>query len=114
MLRVTLATRLALIVIVAFAAISIAIVAVFYRTSVRENGLARPSPGRLAAIAEMVERSDPSVRRVLLEAVSSPQFIVRVEAAGATPASNETRPVARTSLDNIARIGASFVRVTRN
>ena len=59
MLRVTLATRLALIVIVALSAISITIIAVFYRTSVRENELARPSPGRLAAIAEMVERSDP-------------------------------------------------------
>ena len=85
MLRVTLATRLALIVIVALSAISITIIAVFYRTSVRENELARPSPGRLAAIAEMVERSDPGMRSVLLEAVSSPQFSVRVEAAGATP-----------------------------
>ena len=35
MLRVTLATRLALIVIVAFSAISLTIIAVFYRTSVR-------------------------------------------------------------------------------
>ena len=85
MLRVTLATRLALIVIVALSAISITIIAVFYRTSVRENELARPSPGRLAAIAEMVERSDPGRRDLLLAAVSSPQFSVRVEAAGATP-----------------------------
>jgi len=86
MLRVTLATRLALIVIVGFSAISITIVAVFYRTTIREDELARPSPGRLAAIAEMVERSDPGMRSVLLGAVSSPQFAVRVEAAGATPA----------------------------
>lgn len=85
MLRVTLATRLALIVIVALSAISIIIIAVFYRTSVRESGLARPSPGRLAAIAEMVERSDPGARSLLLEAVASPQFSVRVEAAGAMP-----------------------------
>jgi signal transduction histidine kinase len=83
MLRVTLATRLALIAIVAFSAISITIIAVFYRTTIRENELARPSPGRLAAIAEMVERSDPGMRGVLLDAVSSPQFAVRVEAAGA-------------------------------
>jgi signal transduction histidine kinase len=83
MLRVTLATRLALIVIVALSAISITIIAVFYRTSVKENELARPSPGRLAAIAEMVERSDPAMRRVLLDAVSSRQFAVRVEVAGA-------------------------------
>jgi signal transduction histidine kinase len=84
MRRVTLASRLALIVIVALSAISLTIIAVFYRTSVRENELARPSPGRLAAIAEMIERSDPGMRGVLLEAVSSPQFAVRVEAFGAT------------------------------
>jgi signal transduction histidine kinase len=84
MLRVTLATRLALIAIVAFSAISITIIAVFYRTSIRESELTRPSPGRLAAIVEMVERSDPGMRGVLLDAVSSPHFAVRVEAAGAT------------------------------
>lgn len=83
MLRVTLATRLALIVVVALSAISLTVIAVFYRTSVRENESARPSPGRLAAIAEMVERSDPVMRPTLLAAVSSPQFAVRVEAAGA-------------------------------
>ncbi len=83
MLRVTLATRLALIVIVAFSAISLIVIAVYYRKSVRENESARPSPARLAAIAEMIERSDPAMRRTLLAAVSSPQFAVRVEAAGA-------------------------------
>ena len=83
MLRVTLATRLALIVIVALSAISLTIIAVFYRTSVRENESARPLPDRLAAIAELVERSDPAMRRTVLAAVSSPQFAVRVEAAGA-------------------------------
>jgi signal transduction histidine kinase len=86
MLRVTLATRLALIVIVAFSAISLTIIAVFYRTSLRENESARPSPGRLAAIAEMVEQSDAAMRHTILAAVSSPQFTVRVEAAGAAPA----------------------------
>jgi signal transduction histidine kinase len=86
MLRATLATRLALIVIVALSAISITIIAVFYRTSVRENDLARPSPARLLAIAELVERSDPDMRRTLLAAVSSPQFAVRVDATGVAPA----------------------------
>ena len=48
MLRFTLATRLALIAIVGFSAVSLTIIAVFYRTSIRENELARPSPGRMA------------------------------------------------------------------
>lgn len=99
MLRITLATRLALIVIVAFSAISITIVAVFYRKSVRENESARPSPGRLAAIAEMIERSDPAMRRALLVAVSSPQFAVRVEAAGGAPA-----PAPRAARNQQARL----------
>jgi signal transduction histidine kinase len=101
MLRVTLATRLALIVIVALSAISLTIIAVFYRTSVRENESARPSPGRMAAIAEMVEQSDPAMRSTLLAAVSSPQFAVRVEAAGAAPAAPRVVRHQQARLDEI-------------
>jgi signal transduction histidine kinase len=85
MLRVTLATRLALITIVALFAISLLIATVFYLTSVREGEFARPSPSRLSAIAELIERSAPDMRRLILQAVSSPQFIVRLDAAGMTP-----------------------------
>ena len=81
MLRLTLATRLALIVIVGFSAVSITLLAVFYLTSLRENEMARPSPGRIAAVAELIERSDASSRALLLDALSSPQFVARIEAA---------------------------------
>jgi signal transduction histidine kinase len=84
MLRVTLATRLALIAIVGFSAISITLLAVFYLTSVRENELARPSPGRIAAVAELIERSDAPSRVLLLNALSSPQFVARIEVAAAS------------------------------
>ncbi|WP_454633144.1 ATP-binding protein [Bradyrhizobium cenepequi] len=89
MLRVTLATRLALIAIVALFAISLVITTVFYLTSVREGEFTRPSPKRLSAIAELVERSAPDMRRLILDAVSSPQFAVRLDAVGVTP---EPRP----------------------
>jgi len=86
MLRFTLATRLALIVIVGFSAVSIAIIAVFYRTSLRENELARPSPDRIAAIVELVERSDAGSRALVLNALSSPQLVARIEAAASATA----------------------------
>lgn len=81
MLRFTLATRLALIVMVGFSAVSITLLAVFYLTSLREDELARPSPGRIAAIAELVERADAGSRVLLLDALSSPQFVTRIEVA---------------------------------
>ncbi|MCK1638110.1 MULTISPECIES: ATP-binding protein [unclassified Bradyrhizobium] len=98
MLRFTLATRLALIAIVGFSAVSIAIIAVFYFTSIRENEFARPSPGRIAAIADLIERSDPAARVQVLGAISSPQFAVRIEPAAAAagqPVSNDLRPELR-------------------
>ncbi|MCA6111672.1 sensor histidine kinase [Bradyrhizobium cenepequi] len=94
MLRITLATRLALIAIVALFAISLLITTAFYLTSVREGEFARPSPLRLSAIAELIERSAPDKRRLILQAVSSPQFAVRLDASGATldpqPGSQDT------------------------
>ena len=92
MLRFTLASRLALIAITGFSAVGIAILAVFYLTSVRENELARPSPGRIAAIAELIERSSPDARAQVLDALSSPQFVVRIEGAAATTVPSAVSP----------------------
>ena len=92
MLRITLATRLALIAIVGFFAISLMIIVLFYLTSAREGEFARPSPSRLSAIAELIERSAPETRALILEAVSSRQFAVRLDAAGAMP---DSQPVSQ-------------------
>ena len=84
MLRLSLATRLALIVLVGFSTVVVVSVAIFYLTSVRERELAHPSPGRLDALASLIERTAPASRAPLLAAVGSPQFVVRIEpAAGA-------------------------------
>jgi signal transduction histidine kinase len=82
MLRLTLAARLALIVITGFSAVAILTMAVFYMTSSREDETMRPSPGRLLALAALIERTEPDERGGVLEAVSSPQFVVRTEPAG--------------------------------
>jgi signal transduction histidine kinase len=85
MLRFTLAARLALIAAVGFSAIAIVVIALFYMTSVRETEAARPSPERLAAVAGLIEKTAPNARADVLEAVASPQFVVRIEPAGASP-----------------------------
>ena len=78
MLRVTLALRVALIGAIAFSAATVVIIAVFYRSLPRESQLTRVSPARLAAIADQIEQTAPAARPQLIEAVSSPQFMVRV------------------------------------
>jgi signal transduction histidine kinase len=87
MLRLTLAARLALIAMVGFSVVAIMVIGVFYLTSVRENEAARPSSHRLVALAALIEQTPPDTRAPLLDAVSSPQFVVRIEPAG-SPASD--------------------------
>ncbi|MGA7804007.1 ATP-binding protein, partial [Bradyrhizobium sp.] len=82
MLRLTLAARLALIVTVGFSVVVIVVVGVFYLTTLRETELTRPSPARLAALAGLLEQTRPDQRERVLEAVSSPQFVVRIEPSG--------------------------------
>jgi signal transduction histidine kinase len=82
MLRLTLAARLALIAMVGFSVVAIVVIGVFYLTSVRENEAARPSSRRLAALAHLIEQTPPDTRAPLLDALSSPQFVVRIEPAG--------------------------------
>ena len=104
MLRFTLATRLGLIAIVGFSAISIIMIGILYLTTIRENEDARPSPGRLAALAELIERTAPETRQLMLAAVSSPQFSARVEGVtGPDPASTLVEKAVR------ARYAAALV-----
>jgi signal transduction histidine kinase len=124
MLRFTLATRLALIAIVGFSAIAIVIIGMVYLTSIRENEESRPSPDRLAALAELIERAAPDMRQLTLAAVSSPQFVARVEAApgpdrAATSMEEELRAkyaavlVGRRIVVTAAPVQARFPRLSR-
>jgi signal transduction histidine kinase len=89
MLRVTLAARLALIGLIGFSVVVTVVVAIFYRTTVHENELTRPSPARLDALALLLERTAAESRRSVIDAVSSPQFKVRI-APSSAPVSGET------------------------
>lgn len=112
MLRFTLATRLALIAIVGFSAISITLLAIFYLTSLRENELARPSPGRIAAIAELLERSDAGSRVLMLDALSSPQFTARIEVAAPSTAPSTVAHDLQVRLQDIYAAALSGREVT--
>ena len=92
MLRTTLATRLALITIVGFSTVVIVTIAIFYLTSLRESELAHPSPGRLEALASLIEQTAPASRGPVLAAVASPQFVVRIEPVGRASQSPVTDP----------------------
>ncbi|SFI89029.1 sensor histidine kinase [Bradyrhizobium sp. cf659] len=89
MLRVTLAARLALIGLVGFTVVTTVVVAIFYRTTLRENELTRPSPARLDVLATLLERTSGDARQAVLDAVSSPQFMVRI-VPSAAPVGGET------------------------
>jgi signal transduction histidine kinase len=90
MLRWTLAARLALIVIIGFSVVAILVISVLYMTSIRETEAIRPTPERLAALAVLIERIETDQRGPVLEAVSSPQFVVHTEPAGWSSQSQST------------------------
>ncbi|MBR0961302.1 sensor histidine kinase [Bradyrhizobium japonicum] len=89
MLRVTLAARLALIGLVGFIVVVTVLVGIFYRTTLQENELTRPSPARLDALATLLEGTVGDARQAVLDAVSSPQFMARIVSSGA-PVDGET------------------------
>lgn len=74
MLRLTLAARIAMIVIVSLTAVWIVAVAAFYQTHADDFGGIRPSPARIAALTELVESATASQRLTIMEAVTTNTF----------------------------------------
>jgi signal transduction histidine kinase len=91
MLLITLALRLALIAAIGFLVVANAVIAVFYLTFSPESGLTCVSPSRLAALATLIEQTAPDSRGQLIEAVSSPQFIVSVVGVGSLDAAGSSQ-----------------------
>lgn len=88
MLRLTLAARIGLIVLVSLSLVWVVSVAVFYRTHADELEGALPAPARIVALAELAETLTGEQRGLALEAASSGWFRPRLVAAGqAMPAS---------------------------
>ncbi|HEY8067000.1 MAG TPA: ATP-binding protein [Methylosinus sp.] len=88
MSRWTIAARITLIVVVSLTAVWVAAIAAIYRFTADESARERPSPARVAAVAELVERAPPSLRALALEAASSPQFALRLLPAGVAAAAS--------------------------
>jgi signal transduction histidine kinase len=109
MLRLTLAARLALIVIIGFSVIGIVSMAFFYTTSLREKEAVRPSPARLAALATLIEQTPQGGRGLVLDAVSSAQFTVRIATADQVAGSGTQLPQLREAY--AAALGGRAVEV---
>ena len=74
MLRLSLASRIAMIVVVSLLAVWIVAIAAYYGRHADELGGVRPSPARIAALAELLETASPAQRATILEAVTTDTF----------------------------------------
>lgn len=83
MLRLSLAARITMIVVVALTAVWIGVIALFYWSHDREGEGARPSPRQIAALVELLERTPHGERPLVLGAVASSIFDARLAAEGA-------------------------------
>ncbi|MGJ5138749.1 ATP-binding protein [Bradyrhizobium oligotrophicum] len=92
MMRLTLAMRIGLIVIIGLLAIWIVTLARFYRARTAELEGATPLPMRLAALAELIERTPRTERGRVVDAVSSDRFEVRLVGADAAVRLPRTEP----------------------
>ena len=90
-LRLTLAARIALIVVIGMTVVWVAAIALYFRASTAEREGVRPSPAQLAALAELVERTPPGERHLIWNAVTSERFAVRIEAATSAPRAVESK-----------------------
>jgi signal transduction histidine kinase len=97
MLRLSLAARITMIVIVALLAVWVGAIAVFYRSQVGQGSVARASPEQVASIVTLLAQ-EPQ-RTLILAAVSSDTLSARVEtrdtpnvsAPGSRPAPEDLR-----------------------
>ena len=114
MLRLSLATRITLIVLVMLLVAWIGALALYYRSQAGAGENARPLPHQIAALVELAEQTPPDQRPLLYEAVSSSILKVR-SADTARPPSPEAGPVAAALRDSyIAALGDRvFVITTR-
>src|SRR5262245_26814548 len=92
MLRLSLAARITMIVVIALTAAWIAAIAQFYRQHDRGEGDALPPAARIAALTELVERA--SDRVLVLRSVASNTLDARVEAGDSVGAAADgAKPV---------------------
>jgi len=93
MMRLTLAMRIGLIVIIGLLVIWIGTLARYYRTRTADSAGAHPQPAQLAAIVDLIEQAPGEARARVLKAVSTDRFELRILDAGAAPGLARADPV---------------------
>jgi signal transduction histidine kinase len=94
MRRLSLAARLGLIVMLSLAAAWLGSIALFYVTRAHDGGDARPLPGQVAALVELLERTPPDQQPLVLRAVASESFSAQLD-TGLAIGPTERQRVAR-------------------
>ncbi|QEX16860.1 two-component sensor histidine kinase [Hypericibacter terrae] len=114
MLRLSLATRITLIVLVMLLVAWIGALALYYRSQAGAGENARPLPHQIAALVELAEQTPPDQRPLFYEAVSSSILNVRSADTANLP-SPEARPVVAALHDSYAAAlgDRAFVITTR-
>jgi signal transduction histidine kinase len=84
MLRLTLAARITMIVVIALTIAWIGAAALLYRSPDRQGEAIRPSPHQIAALVELVERTPREQRPLVLAAASSSILEAMLESGDAT------------------------------
>lgn len=79
-MRLTLAARIGLIVVISLTAAWIGSIALFYLSATAEQRGPRPLPGQVVAVVELIERAAPDERALVLRALRSQTFSARIEA----------------------------------
>jgi signal transduction histidine kinase len=82
MLRLTLAARMTMIVVLSLLAVWIASIAAFYWSRTDEMESVRPPPARVAALTALIEAGDTAQRTLALEAVATDRFQPRLISSG--------------------------------
>lgn len=100
--RVTLATRLTLIVFIALMAVWVVAIAIYYRSLASNTDFREPEPARLVALATLMERLPARERTLVLASLASPVFEAHI-APTAVPAAVAT-PAPRDVLDRYAAV----------
>jgi signal transduction histidine kinase len=116
MRRLSFATRLGLIVVLALAAAWLGSVAMFYASRSGAGSTPRPLPGQIAALVELLERTPAEQHPLVLRAASSDTFSARLEAGlavGGTERGRVPRVASRALSAYLDALGGRPVSVVR-
>jgi signal transduction histidine kinase len=99
MLRLTFAVRLGLIILLGIGMAWLFAIAAFYRSRASDGGVTPPAPSQILALVELLERTPAPDRPLVLQAVSSKGFVVRIDADAQRARASRRPPAGKFDLD---------------